>query len=296
MAEIPAVLYRFLSFDEALEALEHGTLRWYSPAALAGPYHYAEHTPLGFDQAAFQKYLVKYLLQLLFAPDDPRGNPSNPILKAVKRWRSENRFTDEDEASEALGEITRTMVETHFEKINVFYEEWQKTARQQRILPLCADVSSLHAWDVLTNGHKGVALRLKVGGERSVSAPQKVLYRTVPTFITSLREQIKVILGDEPFPAATPAEFELRCLCQSKDYSYRREWRCFRYTEEPGTTLQVPMQAADLSGLFFGLGLQEEEKNKLINAAAAKFPKMKVFDSATKVLEFAIDFRPWVKS
>lgn len=295
MAEIPRVLYRFLPLDAALEALEHGTLAWYSPAVLSGPYRFSEHTPIGFDKPSFHKYLVKYLLQLLFAPDDPRGNPNNPILKAVKRWRSENRFTDEEEAVDALNEITRTMVDTHFEKINGFFERWRNTATRQRILPLSADIASLHAWDVLTQGHRGVALRLKVGEENVVSAPKKVLYRSVPTYITSLREQIKVMLGDEAFPEDTEQEFESRCLCQPKEYNYRREWRCFRYTEEPEAELRVPLQSADLSGVFFGLGLTEDEKKKLVAVAGSKFPKLKIFDSSTKVLEFAIDFKPWVK-
>lgn len=294
MAEIPRVLYRFLPLDAALDALEHGTLSWYSPALLSGPYRFSEDTPIGFDQSAFHKYLVKYLMQLLFAPDDPRGNPNNPIMKAVKRWRSENRFTDDDEALQALNEITRTMVETHFEKIKVFFEKWRTIATRQRILPLSSDIASLHAWDVLTDGHRGVALRLKVGEENVVSTPKKILYRSVPTYITSLREQIKVMLGDEAFPEETTEAFESRCLCQPKEYSYRREWRCFRYTEEPDVTLKVPLQTTDLSGVFFGLGLNEEEKAQLVSVAGSKFPKLKIFDSTTKVLEFAIDFKPWV--
>jgi hypothetical protein len=202
LAKQPSVLYRFLPLTEALEALSSGMLLWSSPKVLAGPYRSSEDTPLGFDLPTLQRYLVKYLLQLLFAPDDPQGNPGNPIMKAVRRWRNENRFTDDAEATAALGEITRTTVETHYEKISEFYRQWQTTARRQRILSLSSEVSSLHAWDVLADAHQGVALRLAVGEDRLVNTPQKINYRSSPTYITSLREQIKVMLGEEPFPEA----------------------------------------------------------------------------------------------
>jgi hypothetical protein len=61
----------------------------------------------------------------------------------------------------------------------------------------------------------------------------------------------------------------------------------------PDAELAVPFQPEDLTGVFFGLGLSLDQKKELIATAGAKFQKLKYFDSVQKVLEFAIDFKPW---
>ena len=126
--------------------MRDGVLPWVAPVRFGGPYQFSEETPLGFDQSALHHYLVKYLQQLLFAPDEPTGKADNPILKADRRWRLENRFSDAGKAIGPLLEITRTMVETQYKKISEFYDIWQDTARRQRILLLSLNITSLRAW------------------------------------------------------------------------------------------------------------------------------------------------------
>ena len=127
-------LVKFTDAESALRILTDASLRWSAPSLFNDPFELDHHSKLNFDSRTLLIACVKSTLGMIFSRDDPKG--SSPLLKAVRRWRVEDRFDSEEEAQDVLSELLLSMVQQREPEMLSLMREWQQFSRSVRILCL----------------------------------------------------------------------------------------------------------------------------------------------------------------
>lgn len=284
-------LFKYFPLEAGVHALSKREVLWQNPNASMDPYKVNARTSLRFDQEALQNAVIKALLRMIFAPNDPQGAPDHPIRRVVMRWRSQDRFSNEEEAEESLREMTRSMTSTHYERVLEYHKKWINILSRQRVLELSECADSLHTWDDWADAHRGMALRLSVG-EACVSAnAHKVKYQSVPNSITSLSEQVQVVIGERAFPQDDMETLTERCLSENPEYSYRKAWRCFRYVDDPRLDLTLPLMEEDLSAVLLGLCVSSSARQEVMAVLKRAFPKVKLYAAVRDETTYGVKFK-----
>ncbi|PCH58638.1 MAG: hypothetical protein COC19_08335, partial [SAR86 cluster bacterium] len=170
----PTSLVKFADAATAKKILTDSRLRWKSPILFDDPFELSHETELSFDSNTLLVSCVKATLGLIFSRDDPKG--MSPLVKAVRRWRAEDRFDSEEEAQEILTELLNSMVTQRVPKILEVLQDWKVYASNLRILCLSSDHENPDLWYKFANKHQGVAIRLATGDDTSLAEPMQVSY------------------------------------------------------------------------------------------------------------------------
>ena len=274
-ARPPNSLVKFLSAKEAIQILQEGKIRWHSPQLSTDPFDLNADSQLAFDSNQLLTTTLKSVSSMIFSRDNPKGLPNHPLIKAVRRWRAENRFGSEEEVEDAMGELLGTIIEQQKEKIKTVILDWQDFIRSTRMLSLVEKHTDIFLWERLAAEHTGVAIRFlcEEDGMIMSSHLEKVKYTDHRSQITTLAEQVGTIIGQT---AVDPQEnFLERLSTRPRTESREREWRCFKqldhhqtHPDSPEESWQTDIAFApnEVSRLYFGLKTSERDKQELINA------------------------------
>lgn len=215
----PSSLVKFTDAAAALRILSESTLRWSAPCLFNDPFELNHNTSLSFDSRGLLAACVKYTLGLIFSRDDPKGG--SPLVKAIRRWRMEDRFDSEDEAQEVLTELLNSMVLHREPEMIAIMQEWQQYSSQLRILCLAESHENVSLWQSNGGNHSGVAIRFACGDETSMESPQPMKYTDNKPEITSLAEEMEILMSQSS--TKVQENFSEKYLTKSKLNSVERE-------------------------------------------------------------------------
>lgn len=287
----PDYLVKFCSVDTAEKILTSRALRWSAPHLFADPFEAKATQQLSFSQQDLLTATVQHTVSLLFGSDNPNG--STPILQAIRRWRSENRFDNTEEADEVLRGLLEQLVVARQEHIDQDMRQWQAYCAKVRICCFSSKVANPHAWQYLADGHRGVALSFE-GGDFDTA--RQVKYRDSRPEILELEDQISAVMNNSA-EAHSPSYSE-QFLVKPEVRKNELEWRCIKEaapdSSAPASSsdfIDVKFNPSQLIAIYLGLGTPAEAKQSIQHLAYRINPKAKIFEAQAKATGFHLRFK-----
>ena len=311
--ESPISLLHFAGPEEGLKILTEGKVSWSAPHLIPDPFENSLRTGLGFDRDQLERTMIEKITEMVFSFDDPSGAGRNtPIQKAVRRWRSEDRFNNKEEVEAALIEVVPGLVDQHYQRIIGYMGRWQAFSKEVRVHRLFEDPESLSCWSEHAQSHRGLAIKFKVGDGLMVSAPKPVRYRQKREVVTSMDDQVGIILGD--VAESNDGHFYNQLLAKPRYLSEQKEWRSFSLPEhfeltsggadeqfaypydnkpviDENAYSQVGFTQEEVLAVYVGSCASHETINTVLRICASKYPQMKVYLAKSNSTEFQLDFR-----
>lgn len=287
----PTSLVKFNDADTAIQALTDAKLRWSAPYLLNDPFELSHRSRLNFGSKELLIACVKKTLGLIFSRDDPSGN--SPLIKAVRRWRAEERFDTEEEASEVLTELLASMVRQRDPELAQIKRDWEDYSSRVRILCLNESHENLSLWESQGDRHRGIALRLACGDDTNFEKPQAVTYTDTKPEISSLAEQVDVLMSQDSL--SVQEFFPEKLLSKSKLQSKEKEWRLLKPAEtlvddESQWFEDSNFAASELRAVYLGAGIEENKKQLVVKLLQKKYPRAKQFQAIAKINRYELDF------
>lgn len=290
---IPLVLTKYLSAERGVEALQNGRLAWVSSQMYSDPYENTVNAALDFDEKSMVEGVIKEMIAVYFAAQEPSPMGSHPIFKAMMRWRREERFQSEEEIEVAMKDVVPNLVTTHFPVVADHFQKWQKYIRSLRVLSLSDTLDELDCWNRFADGHRGVAFRLSCHEGGPLAEAKAVEYSNIPLPFMSLKEQLAVLFG-QVRPDDIPT-FEERMLRKPKVERHIKEWRAFMSVDESSGDIDSPvvlpeLKQDDLKAVYLGALVDEKLATQIKKLIKDQYPKTKLFRTTIKPKEFGLDF------
>ena len=309
--DTPTALVKYLDAESGMEALAEGSLPWIAPHLFNDPFENSVKTPLGFDASALQRALIHAISTMIFAFDEPSGPKNNPIKRAVRRWRAEDRFHTEEEVESALLEVVPSMTAQRFVSAIAYMGQWQSFARDVRVLSLNVVHDLIHCWELLADEHRGLAIKFQCGDGAMVSEPRRVRYRPNRLAVTSLKEQIEILVGDREEEEEGGGDFYDRLLVRPKHQAALKEWRCFKPSPtsridrssygdtpyqpdvavNPNALTRTTFHREEVIAIYLGACMSEVNRNKVLQVIRDRMEHVKVFQAVPRDTEFELEFK-----
>lgn len=290
----PSSLVKFCDANTANYVLAESTLRWSAPCLFDDPFELNHHSSLSFDSRKLLIACVKSTMGLIFSRDDPKG--SSPLIKAIRRWRTEERFDSEDEAQEVLSELLTTMVQHREPEILQLMTDWRCYSRNLRILCMTEKHDQIGLWERYGGNHSGIAIRFACGEDTSLEDPQAVRYQESKPEITSLGEQMDILMNQEAI-LQQQTDFSEKFLSKSKLELKDREWRLLREVDAEGESQDdaylfedLPFESHEVRAIYFGAAVDPKVKQDVSALAKRKYSKAKLFQAHPHSARFELEF------
>ncbi len=284
MAATPETLVKYTDAITAKKIIENGSLRWSSPELFGNPWELKMSPDLGFNEAAVNRAMLNMATSLIFTRDLPAGNVQHPLYKAIRRWRSEDRFNTEEEAFEALSELLGSTPEFLQERLKNMTDAWADLITHARVICLSETHQNILSWDRYAANHEGVALRFLSNDDGSIANPQAVTYSAIRPQITSLREQVDDLVGLKQ--AAGPDTLMEKMLLKSKTDASEKEWRCIKVIEEDDLDCGEDVEdwycdeafhPGELRSVYFGFNIDPNDREEIIALMGRSYPSVPLF-------------------
>ncbi|MBL4827744.1 MAG: DUF2971 domain-containing protein [Spongiibacteraceae bacterium] len=288
-------LVKFCDTETGLKILNSQSLRWSSPHLFNDPFELGHHSAPSVNNQNLVSGIIKDAINMLFGPTEPKGK-SNRLVAAISRWRDEDRFASEEEASIVLKQLLGQVAEQQIQTIDSYVSAWKEFASSIRICSFCEKPGNMSAWQRFGDNHNGIAMRFSCGENTALPNPQAINYGSAPPFVTSLKEQVSVCYGREEAP--THDGFLGKLLSKSKENRSEQEWRCLAQEENKndiGTDEQLwysnkKFSSSELKAIYIGLATSLQDKEAVIKLVKDKYPKTKVYQAQALAGRYEIDF------
>jgi hypothetical protein len=275
------IVYEFCSAESAKRILTNRTLRWSTPALLRDPLELDHTSRLTFTQQDLLKGAIKTAISMIFAREAPKGNA--PLLAAIRRWRDEERFNSPEEAENVLQELLSQMVDQRQEAINKIMSDWQDFTKKLRICCFCSKWDNLVDWQLRATNHAGVVLRFELQESKSFGEPRAITYVNERPAITTIMEQLNIIINNERFIAQE--KFSEKFSVKATSYQPQHEVRCFYQLQDsdPAPSSDPSQWFSDrefeddaLKGVYFGLNTSLQDKQAIWDLVKSNFTGVKL--------------------
>lgn len=303
----PISLVKFAGIREGKHILSKGALRWSSPELFQGPFELRYDQGLEFSNKELLKQVLKTIAAMVFARDMPTpGLPDHPFSKLIRRWRTEDRFNSEEEVEEALSNIVGNMVDKQLEETQELVQHWSYLISHTRVLSLLEKHQEIDFWEKYADNHRGIAIRFRCDVENSSLAnPQRAEYGVKRPQITTLKEQVNVLIGQER--KVEESTLHEKLLMRSKSKIHEKEWVCHKtlteaeFEEEQAAHgdidakkwyQEVKFTAKELSAVYFGQAVSDKDKKTILEFLGKNYPKAKAFEAQIHIEEYSLDFEP----
>jgi len=314
-------LYKYCTAERGLQILRSGSLAWSAPHLFSDPFELNQYSSLEFGQEHLSEALVKAVVAMVFAKNGPTA-PYNTITTAICRWRNEERFDSQEEAEDTLRDLLAQVSIQHMDKVEGLFQQWQEYVVTTRIARFSGSNTILPNWRNLADCHRGLALRFHTDKNPVFCNPVAVSYSNQRSHVTSLKEQLDVVLGARGIEV-NDEDFKAKLTRKSKEFSYEEEWRCFYHhksaeeinaannTEdnaekdgeaaEPVNTPsndQLPeifeqaFEERDLSAVYLGLNSSSEDQRAVSELLDENYPLTRLYKASRSRSHYELEYEP----
>jgi hypothetical protein len=296
VASTPTILYKYAALDTAKEIINNQTLRWLAPTALPEPFAVNTARSMMIKDEVLTDALAKFVASMIFAHSLPFKDTTNPIVKAIIRWRSSDRFGDEEEARTVLSDLLQSTVLKQQEKNQEMLEHWDYYLDHLRMLCLGDKPDNIALWDSHAGRHQGVAFGIEVDASNDDAAPkspEKLKYGEQRPVLTDMRAQIEDILG---LKRLEPKEmFTGQFLIKPKCYLAEQEWRSLRVLNEAQVSQSDTKAHSDFNFMpssvkraYLGAAMDSESRIEMINLIKEKLPETDIYSCTANMTQFTL--------
>lgn len=296
MTSIPAILYKYADLETAHKIIDTKTLRWFSPYQLPEPFAVNSAKSLMIKDDILTEALAKFVASMIFTHSLPFKDTTNPIVKAIIRWRSTDRFESEDEARSVLNDLLQSTIIKQQEKNQEMLEHWDYYLDHLRLLCLGDKPDNLALWQNHASNHSGVAFGFDVDAQHDDGTPQKpfkVKYAEQRPVLTDMRAQIEDILGIRRLEPQSM--FATQFLVKSKTSIAEQEWRCLRVLSEQQvmqsdvkTHNDFNFNPDSLKRVYLGSAMSSDDKIELMNRIKTELPNTDIYSCTPNMNQFSL--------
>ncbi len=286
MADIPQSLVYYGTFQGVLQILEHQTLPLFQAEDIPDPFLPNGLTELDFDCQALFERTVKYMTSAILGKGAPRGNPSHPLQKAIRRWRSENRFNDEAEIRESLVGLLPAMVEQSHNRASEIHADWRSFVLKKRLLPFFQNNTDIMLWLLEADRHAGAAIKFKCEEGSVFDHVQPVAYSKIPPKPVKISDCVDVMVGDSQ---EMPEDFLKLLLTQDYRFRSQKEWRLMvDSSAENEVGLDFPRSL--IQSVYVGAGVAKEKAEQLFTRVKQLDDKINLFQATCGDTNYDLQF------
>ena len=292
ISHTPEHLFKFCTTDTAKQILEQGSLRWSAPAAFNDPFELDHKTTLSFSSSELLQAVIQTATAMIFAKDEPRGN--SPLVNAIRRWRSEERFASPEEAHGVLSDLMSQVVTSRQADIETLINDWRTYSQSVRICCFSSNVDNPTAWRNFSDKHRGIALRFESDEESTLPKPHKVQYRKIRPEVTTLQDEVSHILNGSS--SLAQEHFQELLIVKPDFCSNEQEWRCFQtvsntaFSDNDDELYSSVSFQGDLTAIYFGVDIDADNKKQLLLIIKKHQPKIKIYQAALTPGKFELHF------
>lgn len=286
MTELPANLIYFASLQGLSQILKKSALPLLEAHQLNDPFLPNRCTPIGFSVQQLFDTAVKHITHAILGKSPPRGQPNHPLIKAIMRWRMENRFNDESEVREALQGLLPAMVEQAFIDAEHNHQAWIDYVSSVRVIPFYETFQSLSCWENLGFAHKGVAIKFKCTTESLFDNCSAVEYSKTPAVTVNQKDFVEHLIGVLPEVKCDPQPLLLR---QNYQHRQMKEWRLVVNAEDFAEPW-IEFPESFIQSVYIGALVGDKNTEQLKNHLAKLNPQINVYRACCKNNEFSLDF------
>ncbi|MDQ7050033.1 MAG: hypothetical protein Q9M92_11025 [Enterobacterales bacterium] len=222
----------------------------------------------------------------IFGKSAPAGNPNHPVQKAIRRWRSEDRFKDETEIRESLVGLLPAMVEQSFNNAKDIHKQWLEYVENKRLLPLYESASDEDLWLIEGDHYAGVAVKFKCLEDTVFEQCLAVNYARKPAKTMDIDTSLALMVGELQ---EHELDFKKLLLTQSSHFKKQKEWRLMVEREEDDEfCLEFPKEI--LQGVYIGVAVCEKEAQEIYKLAKKANPSATVFKGLCSTQEYQFHF------
>jgi hypothetical protein len=292
---LPESLVKYVSTETAEKILNTSSLRWSSLELFDEPWASKQDPKLDFDHLTINEAMLKFAVSMIFSRDMPSGNTNHPLYKAIRRWRSEERFKDEMEAFDALKELLAPTPETLAAKLKKIASTWRQLIEHSRIICLSETSKDPLSWQLYADNHRGMALKFSTDGALSNSKP--VVYTGIRTLLTSVKQQVDDLVGIKR--ADVIDTFENRLLSRPKISASEKEWRNIKVFQEDELDcgedaedwfLDLSFEPKELKAVYFSFKMPDKKIKALSELLNASYPSAILYRSIPVEGQYEVDF------
>jgi len=300
VADTVSSLYKFCPFETGIKILSSQTLRWSAPHLFRDPFELNHTSDPHITAQSLLDVLLREALIMLFGPDEPSGR-HNRLVNVMARWREQQKFVDEDQASDVLRDLLGQIANIQMDKIQTYLGEWRQYATLARIICFSDSVDSLPCWDQFADRHRGLALRFECGPNTNLSHPQRVTYAGHSPVVTSRNEQLDIIYGRRNEPVAE--DFHTKLLTKSRHQAAEMEWRCFDQGNAEDKDSDPSLwydnwhfPAHELRAVYCGALMSEDERGQITRLLRASFPGTRLYQAKIVEGRYELEFEAAARS
>ena len=150
-------------------------------------------------------------------------------------------------------------------------------------------------WDRYAANHSGIAIRFACGEDTTLEDPRAMRYQEVKPEITSLTEQMDVLMNQESIPAKI--DFSEKFLSKSKVELKDKEWRLLKELKEDDPSIDdsrmfqdLPFKDSEIRAIYFGAAVDPKVKQDVSAVVKRKFGKAKLFQAHAHHARFELEF------
>ena len=286
MADLPPSLAYYGSFQGVMQILKHQSLPLFQADELRDPFLPNKFTQLDFDCQALFERSVKYMTSAILGKAAPKGNPNHPLQKAIRRWRGENRFSDEAEIRESLVGLLPAMVEKAFNNAQEIHAEWLNYVENKRLLPFFENANNSELWLLEAERYSGVVIKFKCAEDSIFEQCTAVRYGKKPPKTVSIGDCADLMVGDIN---EMPADFEKLLLAQNYHFRAQKEWRLLlERTSEDELCLSFPCEL--IQSIYIGAAVPSTKVELLSELAEQLGSKINVYRSVCSDTSYEFNF------
>lgn len=291
----PETLVKYCSVETALNILNGQTLRWSAPHLYQDPFELNHLTDLSFDPQSLLGGAIQVATAMIFAKEEPRG--TSPLTVVIRRWRDEERFHSPEEALDVLKELLSQMVDNRLQSLDQLMTDWRKFCRTLRICSFSSKPDNVACWTHFADNHQGVAIRVQCGEFTSLPKPQPVVYRPNRPEITTVKEQLDIILTNQSLNVQD--FFFDKFTSKSLHFSSESEWRCFRQSKdemrsENGSEStwydDIKFERSEVTAVYFGAQTKPKTMREIYALVKEKYGQAKLFQAKIAPGKYEIEF------
>ncbi len=292
---LPETLVKYCTADTAKKILSSQSLRWSAPHLFSDPFEPNHDTPLPFDPHTLLDASIKTATALIFAKEVPRGQ--TPLVTAIRRWRDEERFASPEEAEDVLKELLSQVVDQRQSAIDQMMMDWRQFTRSLRICCFSARPDNIAAWRQYAAQHRGIAIRFQSGEFTALPKPQQVSYRGARPEVTTLREQLALIINNENI--VPQAHFYDKFTTKPSVDSALQEWRCFHkkaqapaadHSDGSAGFDDIQFERSEINSIYFGIYTDIKTKRDVYDMVKEHYSQAKIFQAKTIPGKYEMEF------
>ena len=153
-------------------------------------------TPFDLNEEDLLEAAIKYITGAIFSASAPAGDPNHPLVKAINRWRMEDRFSNEQEIKEALDTLISPMVTQVYNQSLEEYDNWQNFLTHHRITRFFESINNPQLWQTEGQQYSAIAIKIKCADDSFMEQCKPLIYQTKPAQTIDMMQCVKLLMGE----------------------------------------------------------------------------------------------------